>query len=101
MKEIKEPSENVEVKLDSVNKKMPLPAGKVSANFRPSFSGKYEGPIMLTAELNVDGHFIRVLPLRLTVNIYHPAVVTTKRVEKGEKGSPPKILLWFASRVPK
>jgi flagella basal body P-ring formation protein FlgA len=85
LKEINEPAEDIEVKLDGADKKMLLPAGKISSNFRPSFSGKYDGPILLTAELEVDGHLIRVLPLHLTVDIYHPAVVTTKRVEKGEK----------------
>jgi flagella basal body P-ring formation protein FlgA len=85
LKEINEPAEDIEVKLDGANKKMFLPAGRITANFRPSFSGKYDGPILLTAELEVDGHLIRVLPLHLTVDIYHPAVVTTKRVEKGEK----------------
>jgi flagella basal body P-ring formation protein FlgA len=93
VKEIKESPENIEVKLDSPNKKMLLPAGKISANFRPSFSGKYEGPILLTAELNVDGHFIRPLPLRLTVDIYHPAVVTIKRVEKGDRFTAENIAL--------
>jgi flagella basal body P-ring formation protein FlgA len=93
LKEIDEPAENVEVKLDGVNKKILLPAGKIKANFRPSFSGKYDGPILLTAELEVDSHLIRVLPLRLTVDIYHPAVVTTKRVEKGEKFTDENIAL--------
>jgi len=85
LRETNEPAENIGVKLDGVNKKMLLPAGKITANFRPSFSGKYDGPILLTAELEVDGHLIRVLPLRLTVDVYQPAVVTTKRVEKGER----------------
>jgi flagellar basal body P-ring formation protein FlgA len=84
LKEINEPAEDIEVKLDGVNKEMLLPAGKIVANFRPSFSGKYEGEVLLTAELEVDGHLIKVLPLRLTVDIYRPAVVTTRRVEKGE-----------------
>ena len=84
VKEINEPAENVEVQLDGVNKKVLLPAGKITASFRPSFSGKYQGEVLLTAELEVDGHLIEVLPLRLTIDIYRPAVVTTKMVEKGE-----------------
>jgi flagellar basal body P-ring formation protein FlgA len=85
LKELDEPGEDVEVKLEGPNKKMLLPAGKITENFRPSFSGKYDGEILLTAELEVDGHLIEVLPLRLTVDIYRPAVITTKRVEKGEE----------------
>jgi flagellar basal body P-ring formation protein FlgA len=85
LKEINEPSEDIEVKLDGTYKEMLLPAGKIAANFRPSFSGKYEGEVLLTVELGVDGHLIKVLPLRLIVDIYRPAVVTTKRVEKGEE----------------
>ncbi len=82
--EINEPTEDIEVKLDGDNRKIILPAGKVTANFRPSFSGKYDGAVLLTVELEVDDHLIEVLPLRLTVDVYRPAVVTTKRVEKGE-----------------
>lgn len=85
LREINEPAEDIEVKMDGINKKILLPAGKITANFRPSFSGKYEGSVLLTAELDVDGHFIRVLPLRLIVDVYRTAVVTTKRIEKGEE----------------
>ncbi len=85
LKQTNESAENVVVELEGINKKILLPAGNVSASFRPSFSGKYEGEVLLTAELKVDGHLIRVLPLRLTVTLYCRAVVTTKRIEKGEK----------------
>ncbi len=93
LKEINEIPENVEVQLDGVNKKMLLPAGKITANFRPSFSGKYEGEVLLTTELDVDDHLIKVLPLRLTVELNRPAVVTTKRIEKGEKFNSENIAL--------
>jgi flagella basal body P-ring formation protein FlgA len=85
LKEIKESPENVEVKIEGEDKKITLPAGNVDAKFRPSFSGRYDGTVFLTTEMYVDGHFIKALPLRLTVDTYHAAVVTTQRVEKGEK----------------
>jgi flagella basal body P-ring formation protein FlgA len=81
----KESPENVDVKMEGKEKKIVLPAGEVKANIRPSFSGKYEGSVFLAAELEVDHHLIRVLPLRIMVEVYHSIVATTQRVEKGVK----------------
>jgi flagellar basal body P-ring formation protein FlgA len=80
-----EAPENVDVKLEGAEKKIALPAGEVSAKFRPSFTGQYEGTVFLTTELNVDGRLVRVLPVRATVEIYHPAVTVIKKIDKGEK----------------
>ena len=77
--------DNVEVKLAGTEKKIFLPAGKVIPNFRPPLSGKYEGTLLLTAELQIDGHLARVLPLRVTIEVFHSVVVTTKRIENGDK----------------
>jgi flagella basal body P-ring formation protein FlgA len=76
---------NVEVKLAGGDKKILLPGGKVEAHFRPPFSGKYEGNLFLTAELEVDGRLVKVLPVRANVEVYHPVVVTSRRVDKGDK----------------
>src|SRR5579871_5890848 len=80
-----ETPENVDVKLEGAGKKITLPAGVVTAKFRPSFTGQYEGSVSLTAELEVDGRLVRVLPVRTTVDVYHPAVTVVKAVGKGEK----------------
>lgn len=85
LRETGELPENVDVKMEGAGKKIILPAGAMTVKFRPSFSGKYEGPTFLTAELEVDGRLIRVLPMRIEVEIYHPAVTSCKRIEKGEK----------------
>lgn len=76
---------NVDVKLEGLGKKITLPAGEVTAKFRPSFTGQYEGSVFLTAELAVEGRLVRVMPIRATVDIYHPAVTVVKKVDKGEK----------------
>jgi len=80
-----ETPENVDVKLEGVGKKITLPAGEITAKFRPSFTGQYEGSVFLTAELEVDGRLVRVLPIRTIVDIYHPAVTVVKAIGKGEK----------------
>ncbi len=85
LKQIQDQPANVEVKVLGGNKKIVLPAGNVTASFRPSFSGKYEGSVLLTTELSVDGRIVRVLPLRVDSEIYRSVVTTTKMVEKGEK----------------
>lgn len=85
LEQTKESSEDVDVKLAGLDKKILLPAGEVKATFQPSFSGRYEGSVLLTTNLEVDGRLIRVLPLRVTIDVFHPAVVTTRKVEKGEK----------------
>lgn len=81
----KETPEDVDVKIEGMGKQIILPAGKVTAKFRPSFSGRYEGAVFLTAELAVDGHLARTLPLRLEVDVFQPTVVVTKALEKGDK----------------
>ena len=85
--QLKESPENVDIKISGADKKISLPAGLVKANFRPPLSGKFEGAFLLTTELEVDGRVVRVLPLRVTVEVFHPVVVTTRRVEKGDKFS--------------
>ena len=80
-----ESPDNIEVKMEGTGKKILLPAGAVSAQFRPSFSGRYEGPVLLTAELKVDGRQVRVLPLRVEVEITRPAVTASRRIGKDEK----------------
>ncbi len=85
LEQTKESVENLDVKLSGEDKSVLLPAGNVQANFRPAFGGRYEGSIILTTELEVDGHLAHVLPLRLTVEVKHPAVVTTQRIEKDDK----------------
>jgi flagella basal body P-ring formation protein FlgA len=77
--------ENVDVTLEGMEKKILLPAGKVTAHFRPPLTGRYEGTVFLTAELEVDGRQVRVLPVRALVEIYRPAVTVLKKIEKGEK----------------
>lgn len=88
-----EAPENVEVKLEGAEKKIQLPAGEVIAKFRPSFTGQYEGTVFLTAELEVDGRLVRVLPVRAAVDIYRPAVTVVKKVDKGEKFSTENVAL--------
>jgi len=85
--QLKESPENVDIKISGADKKISLPAGSVKANFRPPLSGKFDGAFLLTTELEVDGRMVRVLPLRVTVEVFHPVVVTTHRVEKGSKFS--------------
>ena len=85
LKQTQEPPENVQVTLEGKNKHFFLPDGEIKAKFRPSFSGKYEGTVFLTAELEVSGRLIRVLPLRITVDVSHEVVTTTKNLEKGQK----------------
>ena len=85
LNQINESSDDVDIKVEGSPKKILLPAGEVAPKFRPSFSGKYEGVVLLTAELSVDGRLVRVLPLRLEVDIYHSVVTVTKAMGKGDK----------------
>jgi flagellar basal body P-ring formation protein FlgA len=85
VKALNEDSGNVSVKLSGIEKKLFLPAGHWKTNFRPPLSGKYEGTLLMTVELEADGRLVRVLPLRLVVEVMHPVVVTTRLVEKGDK----------------
>ncbi len=85
LKELRESPENVEVRLAGPEKKMMLPAGDLKTTFRPPLSGKFEGTLLLTSELEVDGRLAKVLPLRVVVEVYHPVVVAQKGVEKGDK----------------
>jgi flagella basal body P-ring formation protein FlgA len=85
LKETKETPDNVQVKLAGPEKKISLPAGELKTIFRPPLSGKYEGTILITTELEVDNHLAKVLPLRVVVTIQHAVAVAKKRIEKGEK----------------
>jgi len=82
LKQIREDSDNVDVKLAGQDKKIILPAGEIKSDFRPTFSGKYEGQVLLTAELDINDRLEKVLPLRVNIERYHRVVVTTKRIEK-------------------
>jgi flagella basal body P-ring formation protein FlgA len=88
-----ESPENVDVKMEGAGKAILLPAGEISAHFRPSLTGSYEGTVFLTADLEVDGRLVRVLPVRATVEIYRPAVTAVRKVDKGEKFSPDNVAL--------
>ncbi len=89
--------EDVEVKMEDWEKKILLPAGKVTAHFRPSLTGDYQGTVFLTTELQVDGRLVRVLPVRADVEIYHPAVTVVRAMGKGEKFTNDNVRL---ARVP-
>ncbi len=93
LKEIGESPDNLDVQLIGSEKKLLLPAGKVTPSFRPPLSGKYEGTVLLTAELQIDGHLARVLPLRMTVQVFHAVVVATKRIENGDKFTAGNVVL--------
>lgn len=80
-----ESPENVDAKMEGLEKKITLPAGTVTAHFRPALTGSYEGTVFLTAELSVDGRLVRVLPLRAEVEIYHSVVTAVKPIGKGDK----------------
>jgi flagella basal body P-ring formation protein FlgA len=93
LKQIKEDPANVDIKLAGQDKKIVLPAGEIKPNFRPTFSGKYEGQVLLTAELEMNNRLVKVLPLRVNIELFHNVVVTTKRVEKGDKFSSENVAL--------
>lgn len=61
-----------------------LPEGKRTVEFRPPVHGRYEGALLFTAEVSVDGRRVKTLPLRVDVRLERPAVATTARVERGE-----------------
>ena len=73
------------VEAKNSEKKISLPAGELKTTFRLPLSGKFEGTILLTTELEVDNHLAKVLPLRVVVSIQHAVVVAQKGIEKGEK----------------
>ena len=102
LKEMKESPENVKVNLVGVSKKIFVPAGEIKSKFRGPLSGRYEGILLLSDELEVDGRVDRVLPLRVMVDVLHLAVVTTKKIEKGEKLSSENVALvrMPASKIP-
>lgn len=99
---LQEAPEHVEVKLSNPGKELLLPGGKVRANIRPPLSGRYEGLLLLTIELEVDGRSVRVLPVRLEVEVSRSVLVTKVKVEKGMKFDPGKVELVRrpASRIP-
>jgi flagella basal body P-ring formation protein FlgA len=85
LNQLKEAPENVEVKILGTDKKMLIPAGVVRATFRPAFAGKYEGVVLLTAELEINGHRFKTVPYRVNVEISKAVVEAAKPIEKGEK----------------
>jgi flagella basal body P-ring formation protein FlgA len=93
LKQVQEESANVDVKLAGQDKEIILPAGDIKSNFRPTFSGKYEGQVILTAELEVNGRLQKVLPLHVDIEIFHPVVVTTRRLEKGDEFGPENVAI--------
>lgn len=100
--QLKEDPEDVDVKLSTLDRAVTLPAGKVEAHFLPSFSGTYQGLVLLTARLDVDGREVRQLPIRLSVNVMHPAVVTRQAVRAGEKFSSDdvSVVRWPEDKTP-
>ena len=90
---VEAPPEDVEVQLSGLEKKITLPAGDVRAEFRPPLSGKYEGTLLITAELSVGGRFVKAVPIRVKVEITHSAVVTTKMIERGDKFTKENVVL--------
>ncbi len=100
--QLKEDPGNVEVALSSTDKALTLPAGEVTASFLPSFSGTYQGLTLLTAKLSVDGREVRDLPVRLSINVMRPAVVTKVAVQAGEKFSEDNVALerWPENKTP-
>jgi flagella basal body P-ring formation protein FlgA len=85
LREMKEVPDNVQVKLGGPEKNIILPDGELKATFRPPLSGKYEGTVLVTTELEVNSHLAKVLPLRIVITIQHSVVVAKKRIEKGDK----------------
>jgi flagellar basal body P-ring formation protein FlgA len=85
LQNVKEVPENIEVKLLGVPKKMLLPAGKIEPHFKMPLSGKLEGPVLLMTELDVNGHLIKTLPLRVMVEVFRSVIVTKKSIEKDER----------------
>jgi flagellar basal body P-ring formation protein FlgA len=100
--QLKEDPANVEVKLSTDDKTIVLPSGEVKAHFLPSFSGDYQGLVLLTAQLRVDGREVRDMPLRLAINVMHFAVVTKTAVQMGEKFSEDNVSLkrWPENKTP-
>ena len=62
-----------------------LPKGKVTVDLKPPASGRYEGKVLFTADLRVDGRRARIVPLNCTIHIEKPRVMVIKRVERGQK----------------
>jgi len=100
--QLKENADNVEVELAGLDKNILLPAGEVTARFLPPFSGRYDGMVLLTTKLEVDGREVKDLPLRLTVEVMSPVVVTTQPLSRGDKFSQSNVALirWPESRTP-
>jgi flagella basal body P-ring formation protein FlgA len=66
-------------------KMLVLPKGKVTVQLRPPMSGRYDGSVLYVTDLSVDGRKVKSLPMRVTVRIERPVVVSTRRLERGEK----------------
>jgi len=81
---LKEQPENVQVTLMNLDKKLHLPAGEVRAKFRKPVTDRFEGPLLLTAELEVDSHLVKVVPLRAVVEVLRPVLVAKGHVDKGQ-----------------
>jgi flagella basal body P-ring formation protein FlgA len=82
-----EEPKNINVKLLSPTKSLQMPEGQLDIRFRPSLIGQYEGTQILTAELSVDGHGARLIPVRLDTQVFRSVVVTKKEVKQGNKFS--------------
>lgn len=63
---------------------MLLPAGEIKSHFKMPLTGKLEGPVLLITELSVNGHLIKALPLRVSVEVFRSVVMAKKNIEKGE-----------------
>ncbi len=100
--QLKEDPANVDVKLSTDDKTIVLPSGEVTERFLPSFSGQYQGLVLLTVQLQVDGREVRELPLRLSVDVMHPVAVTKTSVQSGDKFSTDNVSLtrWPQAKTP-
>ena len=69
---------------EGFNRSVTLPKGQVLSEIRPT-SGRYDGSVLFTAVLSLDGRPCRTVPLRCNVKVERPAVVVVRRVERGQK----------------
>lgn len=69
---------------EGFSRSVTLPKGQVLSEIRPT-TGRYDGTVLFTAVLSVDGRPFRTVPLRCNVKVERPAVVVVRRVERGQK----------------
>lgn len=80
--------ENGEIRVEPVgdwDKEILLPEGVWSVQFRSPLHGRFEGSLLFTGEIAVDGRAVMTLPLRVNVFVEKSIVVLTQRVNRGEE----------------